>query len=166
MRLVLLDACRDNPFARTIKRSVASRSIGRGLAKVEPEPGTLVVYAAKHGEVALDGDRDNSPFAKALMQNMMNARPGDQKAVRPGARRRRGDDQSAPAAVPLRLGARPGRLLLRLALTTVRSVPNPLPAPQAGSFFWQALHRLDFYSCFNWNCYGNSATCSSPMVSG
>ena len=30
-----------------------------------------MVYAAKHGEIALDGDRDNSPFAKALMQNMI-----------------------------------------------------------------------------------------------
>lgn len=36
LRLVILDACRDNPFANTMKRSVASRSVGRGLAKVEP----------------------------------------------------------------------------------------------------------------------------------
>src|SRR3954466_12817342 len=36
LRLVILDACRDNPFARTMKRTVASRAIGQGLAKVEP----------------------------------------------------------------------------------------------------------------------------------
>jgi hypothetical protein len=53
---VMLDACRDNPFVSQMRRTVAFRSIGRGLAPVEPEPGTLVVYAAKHGETALDGD--------------------------------------------------------------------------------------------------------------
>ena len=36
LRLVILDACRDNPFAKTMKRTIASRAIGRGLAKVEP----------------------------------------------------------------------------------------------------------------------------------
>jgi uncharacterized caspase-like protein len=34
LRLVLLDACRDNPFVRSMKRTIAARSIGRGLAKV------------------------------------------------------------------------------------------------------------------------------------
>ncbi|MGA2129539.1 MAG: tetratricopeptide repeat protein, partial [Xanthobacteraceae bacterium] len=63
LRLVLLDACRDNPFARQMRRTTASRSVGRGLARIEPDGGTLVVYAAKHGEVALDGEGGgNSPF--------------------------------------------------------------------------------------------------------
>jgi hypothetical protein len=70
LRLVLLDACRDNPFANQMRRSVATRSIGRGLTNVEPEAGTLVVYAAKHGQVALDGDGGNSPFVTALTKRM------------------------------------------------------------------------------------------------
>ena len=70
LRLVLLDACRDNPFANQMRRSVATRSIGRGLTNVEPEAGTLVVYAAKHGQVALDGDGGNSPFVAALTKRM------------------------------------------------------------------------------------------------
>jgi hypothetical protein len=74
LRLVLLDACRDNPFARQMRRTVASRSIGRGLARVEPDPGTLVVYAAKHGEIALDGEGTNSPFVSAFLKTL--ARPG------------------------------------------------------------------------------------------
>jgi tetratricopeptide (TPR) repeat protein len=55
LRLIILDACRDNPFANQMKRSltVASRSVSRGLASVEPEAGTLIVYAAKDGETAL-----------------------------------------------------------------------------------------------------------------
>ena len=48
----------------------ASRSVTRGLAPVEPDPGTLVVFAAKHGEVALDGDGANSPFATAFLKNL------------------------------------------------------------------------------------------------
>ncbi|UFZ06474.1 invasion associated locus B family protein [Bradyrhizobium ontarionense] len=72
LRLVLLDACRDNPFASQMKRTmtVASRSVSRGLAQMEPDPGTLVVFAAKHGETALDGDAANSPFATAFVKNM------------------------------------------------------------------------------------------------
>lgn len=70
LRLVLLDACRDNPFASQMRRSLGTRSVGRGLASVEPEAGTLVVYAAKHGETALDGEGSNSPFAAALVKNL------------------------------------------------------------------------------------------------
>jgi uncharacterized caspase-like protein len=75
LRLVILDACRDNPFANTMKRSVASRSVGRGLAKVEPTMSdTLVAFAAKAGAVASDGDGNNSPFAAALVKYI--AEPG------------------------------------------------------------------------------------------
>lgn len=74
LHLVILDACRDNPFANQIKRTVASRSIGRGLAQVEPDSGTLVVYAAKHGQVALDGDGSHSPFVTALIKRMQTSR--------------------------------------------------------------------------------------------
>lgn len=75
LRLIILDACRDNPFSKTMKRTVASRSIGRGLAKVEPtSPNTLVAFAAKAGFTALDGDGKNSPFAIALANHL--ATPG------------------------------------------------------------------------------------------
>ncbi len=67
LRILILDACRDNPFANQIKRTVGTRSVGRGLSRVEPGAGTLVVYAAKHGETALDGDTANSPFAASLL---------------------------------------------------------------------------------------------------
>lgn len=67
LRLVILDACRDNPFGKTMKRTVASRGIGRGLAQVEPtSPNTLIAYSAKAGFTAQDGDGANSPFTVAL----------------------------------------------------------------------------------------------------
>ena len=75
LRLVILDACRDNPFAKTMKRTIASRAIGRGLAKVEPSsPNTMVAFAAKAGSTASDGDNKNSPFAKALVDHL--TKPG------------------------------------------------------------------------------------------
>jgi len=69
-RLVILDACRNNPFLTTMVRVASSRSIGRGLSRIEPQGGVLVAYAAKAGEVALDGDTGNSPFVTALIDEL------------------------------------------------------------------------------------------------
>jgi uncharacterized caspase-like protein len=75
LRLVILDACRDNPFAKTMKRTLGSRAIGRGLAKVEPTtPNTMIAFAAKAGSTASDGTSHNSPFAIALVNHL--AKPG------------------------------------------------------------------------------------------
>ena len=71
LRLVILDACRDNPFARTMKRTVATRALGRGLAGVEPgKPNTLIAFAAKGGSTAEDGAATNSPFTTALVRHL------------------------------------------------------------------------------------------------
>lgn len=75
LRLVILDACRDNPFAKTMKRTIGSRAIGRGLAKIEPNsPNTLIAFASKAGSTASDGDSKNSPFTSALVRHI--AKPG------------------------------------------------------------------------------------------
>lgn len=73
-RLVILDACRNNPFLASMTRVASTRSIGRGLSRVEPQGGVLVAYAAKAGEIALDGDGGNSPFVVALIEQLR--RPG------------------------------------------------------------------------------------------
>jgi uncharacterized caspase-like protein len=71
LRLVILDACRDNPFAKQMKRTVAARAIGRGLARIEPtSPNTLIAYSAKAGSTALDGDTKDSPFTIALAKHL------------------------------------------------------------------------------------------------
>ena len=73
LRLIILDACRDNPFAKTMKRTIAMRGIGQGLAKVEPtNPNTMIAFAAKAGFTALDGDQGqrNSPYAAALAAHL------------------------------------------------------------------------------------------------
>jgi len=71
--LVILDACRDNPFARTMKRSrtAALRAITPGLSAIEPaSSNTLIAYAAKAGTSAEDGLGENSPFTTALLNNL------------------------------------------------------------------------------------------------
>ena len=70
LRLAILDACRDNPFAKAMTRSLATRSIGRGLAAVEPQRSTLVAFAARDGQVALDGAGSNSPYVSALIRHL------------------------------------------------------------------------------------------------
>ena len=75
LRLVILDACRLNPFAKTMKRTIGSRAVGRGLARVEPNsPNTLIAFASKADSIASDGDSKNSPFTSALVKHI--ATPG------------------------------------------------------------------------------------------
>jgi Caspase domain len=74
LRLVILDACRDNPFPAMVRRPparAASRGIDtRGLAQVDISSSeTLIVFAAKAGTTADDGDGDHSPFTTALLKN-------------------------------------------------------------------------------------------------
>jgi len=72
LRLIILDACRDSPFERIMKRRVAVRAVGGGLARMEPVfADTLIAYAAKAGSVAEDGAGGNSPFAAALVENLL-----------------------------------------------------------------------------------------------
>lgn len=75
--LVFLDACRDNPMAKSLARSLkgTSRStvVGTGLAAVdivEPGRGTAIAFATSPGDVAADGDGAHSPFTEALLRNI------------------------------------------------------------------------------------------------
>lgn len=74
LRIVILDACRDNPFTglEGVSNVVSATQSdgGSGLAPPSPDRGTLVVYAAKDGAVALDGRGAHSPFAQALLAHM------------------------------------------------------------------------------------------------
>jgi Caspase domain len=71
LRLVIVDACRDNPFAVTMKRQSALRNIPRGLGRVEPQgTDTLIAYAAKAGSTAEDGHGEHSPLTTALLDNL------------------------------------------------------------------------------------------------
>ncbi|MGH6708754.1 MAG: caspase family protein [Bradyrhizobium sp.] len=74
VKLVLLDACRDNPFAAKIKSnapSTRSVSVQTGLAEMKSGEGTLIAFATGPGQTALDGkEGSNSPFTRALLANL------------------------------------------------------------------------------------------------
>jgi DNA segregation ATPase FtsK/SpoIIIE-like protein len=73
LRLVILDACRDNPFVTSMRRErkTASRGVVGGLGKVEPtSTDTLIAYAAKAGSTADDGAGEHSPFTTAVLKNL------------------------------------------------------------------------------------------------
>ena len=72
VNVVLLDACRDNPLAVNLARSMGTRSasVGRGLAKIGTGIGTLIAFATQPGNVALDGSGRNSPFTSALLKHL------------------------------------------------------------------------------------------------
>jgi hypothetical protein len=73
VKLVFLDACRDNPFASKIKSSGATRSLSvqSGLAEMKSGEGTLIAFATGPGQTALDGQEGtNSPFTRALISNI------------------------------------------------------------------------------------------------
>lgn len=68
--LVILDACRNNPFAAKMKRSMSTRAVARGLAPTEPSDNVLIAYAARDGTTASDGDGRNSPFTASLLRHI------------------------------------------------------------------------------------------------
>lgn len=68
--LVILDACRNNPFLARLQQVGGTRSLGRGLAPIEPRRGVLVAYAARDGQLAEDGRGEHSPFTKALLAHL------------------------------------------------------------------------------------------------
>ncbi len=77
VKLVFLDACRDNPFADKIRSAARTRSVTvlSGLAEMKSSEGTLIAFATGPGQKALDGKQgENSPFTRALLKNL--AEPG------------------------------------------------------------------------------------------
>ena len=64
MRIVILDACRNNPF------TTLQKTTGRGLAIVDAPAGSIVAYSTSPGQEALDGTGTNSPYTAALVDVM------------------------------------------------------------------------------------------------
>ncbi|MGE0255521.1 MAG: caspase domain-containing protein [Alphaproteobacteria bacterium] len=135
--LLLLDACRNNPFEQKF------RGGGRGLARVESASGTLISYAAAPGTVAADGQGRNSPYADALLKAL--EQPGLTvedllKRVHVEVRQVTGGRQST---------WQEGQIVGRLVLNPEKPKPvaAPLPAPPAFDSrlaemkFWESADR-------------------------
>ena len=133
--VVFLDACRDNPLARNLARSMGTRSaaIGQGLAQVQTGVGTFIAYSTQPGNVALDGKGRNSPFTAALTKGLKRARPQSHLRHDRGAQGRAGGDGRQAGAVgpfgPHRRvlfppGGRAGH---------AAQAPTPMPHPEAAA---------------------------------
>ncbi len=128
LKVVLLDACRNNPFLSSMTRSAVTRSIGRGLSGIEPG-GVLVGYAARSGTVSQDGDGRNSPYAQALLRYI--GEPG----LEIGKMFRKVRDTvmvtTDGAQEPFTYGSLPGEDLYLVAPLQIAAVPAPTDPAEA-----------------------------------
>jgi len=138
LKLVILDACRNNPFPL----AGTSRSVGIGLARIEPEGNTLVAYAARHGTMAEDGSSGHSPFTEALLKHM--AIPGLEVRQLFGYVR----DEVAAATdnrqQPYLYGSLGGQgLFLKPRDPAPASISSTLPLPSEAERTWAAVKDTD-----------------------
>ncbi len=142
LRLIILDACRDNPFVRTVRRTNETRSIGRGLAKIEPpSTDTLIAFAAKAGSTAADGDGRHSPFTSALLKNL--TAPGLDLRIALGRVRDDVLEMTGRSQEPFVYGSLGGSTVTLLPVAAPRpaQVASPAPAPAADPI---AVARRDY----------------------
>jgi hypothetical protein len=128
LRLVLVDACRNNPFQASMKMTSAKRSIGRGLARVDPSGGVLVGFAAKEGTVADDGNGRNSPYTAALLANL--EKPGLEIRFLFGRVHDSVMDATAQAQEPFMYGALGGDPIYLVPPSDTQSSLIPPPPPE------------------------------------
>jgi len=139
--LVILDACRNNPFAAKMKRSISTRAVVRGLAPTEPSENVLIAYAARDGTTAGDGDGRNSPFTTALLHHIET--PGLEISFL--FRRVRDDVMTATKREqqPFVYGSlSKEEIYLKAAVAAVQASPAPAPVPPVRTEdeqFWQAI---------------------------
>jgi formylglycine-generating enzyme required for sulfatase activity len=77
LKILVLDSCRDNPLAETLKRSgglTRTASIERGLARIEAPIGTIISYSTQAGRTAVDGNGRNSPYTAAFLKHIEEPR--------------------------------------------------------------------------------------------
>ena len=155
LKLIILDACRNNPFLASMAHQRSTKSVSRGLVEVEPRSAdTLIAYAAKAGTVAWDGAGDSSPFAQSLAKRLVE--PGIDIRIALGKVR---DDVLASTSSlqePFAYGSL-GGTTVSLAIAPPSPAPANVAPPTAvtatGSCGDAAAHwaeasrfdRLDFY---------------------
>jgi uncharacterized caspase-like protein len=139
MAVVVLDACRDNPFRSVLGEAGRGVAPG-GLARVQAAVGTLVVFSTAPGTVAADGDGANSPFTAALLKRI--EAPGVEfRQVLAEVRR---DVRAATHGrqVPWEQSAMEGALILKPVAT---AAPEPVsagsarPELEADALFWDSV---------------------------
>jgi hypothetical protein len=129
LRLILLDACRDNPFPGKLRSAGIRSTMKGGLAKIEDvSADTLVAYAAKAGSVSYDGDGGNSPYATALIKHL--AEPGLDIRIALGRVRDEVVSMTGGRQEPFIYGSLGGATIPLVPAPAAKKV-EPAPAPPA-----------------------------------
>ncbi len=145
--IIVLDACRDNPLARNLARSMGTRSvgIGRGLGQAQAGVGTLIVYATQPGNVALDGQAKNSPFTEALLKHI--EAPGLEVRLVVSRVRQAVIAATKGKQVPWDSSSLVGEVYLAAMPAAPESTPPAAtdaprgPAPEQETVFWQSIQN-------------------------
>jgi caspase domain-containing protein/putative peptidoglycan binding protein len=139
LKLVILDACRNNPFPL----AGGTRSVGVGLARIEPEGNTLVAYAARHGTMADDGPGGgHSPFTEALLRNI--AMPGLDVRQLFGYVRDEVVAATGQRQQPYVYGTLGGQgIFLRPQIWATAPIPLASPQPSEAERAWAAVKDTD-----------------------
>ena len=144
VKLVFLDACRDNPFAAKIRSAKATRSanVQTGLAEMKSGEGTLLAFATGPGQTALDGEAGtNSPFTRALLANI--AQPGVEIQQAMTKVRAQVNDETVKNQLPWGHTNLTGSVYLNPAKGAVSEAANtPVPAGPATDSeleFWRSV---------------------------
>jgi hypothetical protein len=120
--LVILDACRNNPFRRFLGPDSRGNDVGGGLAPQRAAMGTLIVYSTALGEVAADGNGPHSPFTTALLRHIET--PGVEVRQLIAEVRRDVRQATSGQQIPWESSALEGEFFLDPA-PVVPSAPNP-----------------------------------------
>ena len=144
LNFVILDSCRNNPFARGF------RAVTRGLARMNASRGTLVAYATSPGNVALDGTGANSPYTLALAEAMaVPGMPVEQmfKRVRQTVIERTGEKQ-----VPWESSSLTGDFFFNPVATPAAlagdGAAQPAPSETAEIAFWNSIKDSNSKAAF------------------
>jgi hypothetical protein len=139
LRFIILDSCRDNPFVRSMRRTLATRTVRSGHGEIDEKTlptNTLVAYAQRAGATAGDGEGTNSPYTTALLKHLPT--PGLDVEL---ALRRVRDDVlkiTKNRQEPFKYGSLGGTevFLVRLQPPTVPEAKAP-PVSEAAREWWQ-----------------------------
>ena len=143
VKLVFLDACRDNPFAAKIRSAKATRSVNvaSGLAEMKSGEGTLIAFATGPGQTALDGEAGtNSPFTRALLANI--ASPGLEIQQAMTKVRAQVNDETNKAQLPWGHTNLTGTVYLNPSAAPAPDAAGPATVAQAGEVeleFWRSI---------------------------
>lgn len=151
LKMVVLDACRNNPFVVKMQREGATRSVRSGLGRIEyAGADTLVAYAAAAGEITPDGAPGaNSPFTAAFIR-ALSGPPTDVRRLL--GRVRDNMRESVPGAAPFVYTSLGGGEFVINPNSTATAQPTPAPAPETGLSISEDFVRIDRTGTYSdWN---------------